>query len=139
MYQQIKTLAEDALALQNKDAMDSALRAISAIAAKEGMKTLFEDMRTATPCCGRPEECNVACDVRDTTPAAMWPATKAFFEQTYPTDPGPGCGSDPLVTVTISEGEAPDDIMGSATEDEALEKLAALTAKQMPKRKGGAK
>ena len=31
MYQQIKQLADDALALQNKDSMDAALRKISAL------------------------------------------------------------------------------------------------------------
>jgi hypothetical protein len=40
MYQQIKQLADDALALQNKDRMDAALRDISA---------LCDDAATAQP------------------------------------------------------------------------------------------
>ena len=45
MYKEIQRLAEEALALQNKDNMDTALREISKIAYWESMKTFFEDKR----------------------------------------------------------------------------------------------
>lgn len=47
MYRQIKDLADQAIALQNKDRMDAALREISNIAWAESMKTCFEDARIA--------------------------------------------------------------------------------------------
>ena len=47
MYQEIKDLAEKALALQNKDAMDKALRDIWDISYMELSKTMFSRMRDA--------------------------------------------------------------------------------------------
>ncbi len=63
MYQKIKTLAESAIALQNKGAMDAALREIGMIAEGEAMKTCFEDARMgrfgAVACgeCGKMRSC----------------------------------------------------------------------------------
>ena len=45
MYKEIQRLAEEALALQNKDRMEAALNEIRGIAWTESMKTCFEDKR----------------------------------------------------------------------------------------------
>jgi hypothetical protein len=45
MYEKIKTLADEAIALQNKTRMDAVLREISGICYMESMKTLFQDKR----------------------------------------------------------------------------------------------
>lgn len=47
MYKEIQRLAEEALALQNKDHMDAALNEIRGIAWAEALKTSFEDARIA--------------------------------------------------------------------------------------------
>lgn len=47
MYNQIKQLADEAIALQNKDRMEAALREIASIAYRESGKTMFEDARIA--------------------------------------------------------------------------------------------
>lgn len=96
MYQKIKELADEALALQNKVRMDAVLREISALCearhqsiceqlthkaheiademskslkvkreelekAVTHLASLGESSRTDTPCCGNPEQCNIAC------------------------------------------------------------------------------
>jgi hypothetical protein len=45
MYKEIQRLAEEALALQNKDRMDAVLKEIRGIAWAEALKTSFEDKR----------------------------------------------------------------------------------------------
>lgn len=44
-FKQIKEMADAAIALQNKDQMDAALRDISGIAMSGSMLTMFEDKR----------------------------------------------------------------------------------------------
>ena len=63
MYEQIKRLADEALALQNKDSMDAALREISALCARE-----------------------VAKISEGISPKSLWPATKAFYDAKYTND-----------------------------------------------------
>jgi len=70
MYQQIKQVADEALAVQNKDRMDAALREISALCAGEVPSTIG------------------TAKINDgLSPKALWPATKVFFDAKYQAEP----------------------------------------------------
>mgnify|MGYP001615883606 CR=1 FL=1 len=49
MYQQIKQLADEALALQNKDRMDATLRQISALCSPGAVMLIDGEYRTKVP------------------------------------------------------------------------------------------
>jgi hypothetical protein len=103
MYQQIKQLADEALALQNKDRMDAALREISALCVNDSDGVSIPD---------------------GISPKMLWPAAKQFFDARYPVDDAASSFS---LAHVKQQGCAvhPDDISAPMSDKQEARQLAA--------------